>query len=141
MRGLDDQIARLEAILAQKRAQGRKQSRRDDARQKIIMGAAVMGLLDAMPEERRARLLRDLHARITRASDRAFMGLPVAEPRAASKPPRASKDESMAPRPKPEPPSPSAPPTTAPGDVKAAPCVMPRLEPDEEVWGELPFPV
>lgn len=72
---LDGQIARLEAVLRDKRTQARKLGRRDHARRLIVYGAAVLRLLDGLPEDRRAALLRRLHTEITRPGDRLFLGL------------------------------------------------------------------
>ena len=116
-------IARLEAQLRDKRAQARKQERREHTRRLIILGAAIAALLDEMPEERRRAQLARLHDRVVRPADRAFLGLPPL-------PDPGSKKVPMAPaRPAPK---------TAPAAAETAPMPGGRTEAAD---GELPFPV
>jgi hypothetical protein len=87
-RRVEDQIAALEARMAQEqarlrdlKAQATKQERRDDARRKLLYGAAWLAALDALSEDARRRSLDRVEKHISRAKDRAFLGLePLEEP-------------------------------------------------------------
>ena len=116
-------IARLEAQLRDKRAQARKQERREHTRRLIILGAAIAALLDEMPEERRRSQLARLHDRVVRPADRAFLGLPpLPDPASKSAPVAAAR------------------PAQKPARAAAETASMPggRTEAGD---GELPFPV
>lgn len=87
-RDLEARIEEAQARLKDLRAVARKQSRRDETRRKVIYGAAILEIVarwrdgDGKPEEKRAeeaskadRMMRALHKKITRETDRKFLGL------------------------------------------------------------------
>jgi lipid II:glycine glycyltransferase (peptidoglycan interpeptide bridge formation enzyme) len=78
-----DQIAKIEEQLEQQKqrlrnlkAQETKQQRKDDARRKILYGAAFLALINDMTVERQQTALDNVHKRIRAAKDRAFLDLP-----------------------------------------------------------------
>ena len=151
MAGIHTKIAQLEAELRDKRAQARRQERRDHTRRKIIYGAAVLRFAEVAAPEQRGAILKRLHQLVTRPRDRTFLGLlplpeqapkraPAQTERPAAKPiPTAggTAPSQAAPRPAiadasvaPDRPALAAAPT--PPEVRRAP--HPRDD------GELPFP-
>ncbi len=79
MSNLDQKIAQAKAKLDDLQAQARKQNRRDEARRKILYGAAALALISELHGERRARYLVRLHAHINRQTDREFLGISVGD--------------------------------------------------------------
>ncbi len=75
MADLDQQIEQARARLRDLQARASKQRRRDETRKKIIYGAAVLKLLKEIERDKADRLLRLLHERISRDSDRELLGL------------------------------------------------------------------
>ena len=144
-KNLEQQIAELEAALTRKRSQARERERRDDTRRKIIYGSAILTLLGGMSEARRAETLASLHDKITRPTDRAFLGLP--EEKGARPPKTTARPPSEPAKVQGSRPMPAAPRgATAPSPPTP---VMPRAEPTKVTpsdgpdggWGELPFPM
>lgn len=76
MKDVELKIQQAQARLSDLKAIARKQERRDETRRKIIYGAAIMQLLLDVRGEKSEKLVRLLHERITRKSDREFIGLP-----------------------------------------------------------------
>lgn len=72
---LDAQILQAQARVKDLKAIARRQGRRDDTRRKILYGVAILQLLDDVNGEKRDKLHRLLDERITRGSDRKFLGL------------------------------------------------------------------
>lgn len=79
---IDDQIAEIEKKMEQQRnrlrglkAQATRQDRKDDARRKLLYGAAYLAGLGTLSEDARKRSLGRVEAQITRAKDREFLGL------------------------------------------------------------------
>lgn len=72
---LDIQIQQAQARLRDLKAIARRQERRNDTRRKIIYGAAVLLLLGEATGEKADKLRRLEEERITRKSDREFLGL------------------------------------------------------------------
>ncbi len=75
MADLDQQIEQARARLRDLQARASKQRRRDETRKKIIYGAAVLKLLEEIERDKADRLLKLLHKRISRDSDRELLGL------------------------------------------------------------------
>lgn len=82
MPNYSDQIHKIEEKLEQQRqrlrdlrAQETKQVRKDETRRKILYGAAVLAMVDNMPEEKRRLALKRIEQHISRPSDRKFLGL------------------------------------------------------------------
>ncbi|NKX41362.1 hypothetical protein HGG71_07800 [Rhodobacteraceae bacterium R_SAG2] len=75
MKDLDTRIQQARAKLNDLKAIARKQERLDDTRRKIIYGAAILQLLHDVNSEKSERLRRLLDQRITRESDRKFLGI------------------------------------------------------------------
>ena len=80
---VDDRIAAMEKKMEQDRnrlkdlkAQATKQERKDEARRKLLYGAAYLAGLETLSEDARRRSLARVEAHITRPKDRAFLGLP-----------------------------------------------------------------
>lgn len=83
MSKIDDRIAKIEKEMEQQRnrlkdlkAQATKQERKDDARRKLIYGAAYLAALETLSTDAQKRNLERVEARITRPKDREFLGLP-----------------------------------------------------------------
>lgn len=81
---VDNQIAATERKIEQQRnrlrdlkAQATKQERKDDARRKLLYGAAYLAGLQRLSEDARRRSLERVEAHITRPKDRVFLGLPI----------------------------------------------------------------
>ena len=84
MPNVDDQIAAIEKKMEQQRnrlrdlkAQATKQERKDDARRKLLYGAAYLAGLETLAEDARRRSMERVEAHITRPKDRIFLGLPI----------------------------------------------------------------
>ncbi|NOD48960.1 MULTISPECIES: hypothetical protein [unclassified Ruegeria] len=75
MADLDQQIEQARVRLRDLQARASKQRRRDETRKKIIYGAAVLKLLEEIERDKADRLLKLLHERISRDSDRELLGL------------------------------------------------------------------
>ncbi len=75
MADLDQQIEQARARLRDLQARASKQRRRDETRKKIVYGAAVLKLLEEFERDKADRLLKLLHERISRDSDRELLGL------------------------------------------------------------------
>lgn len=83
---IDEQIADVEKKLEQHRnrlrdlkAQATRQERKDDARRKLLYGAAYLAGLESLSEDARRRSLERIEAFITRPKDRIFLELPPLE--------------------------------------------------------------
>ncbi|MEP1592346.1 hypothetical protein [Sulfitobacter sp.] len=79
---VDDRIAAMEKKMEQDRsrlrdlkAQATKQERKDDARRKLLYGAAYLAGLETLSEDARKRSLARVEAHVTRPKDRIFLGL------------------------------------------------------------------
>jgi len=79
---IDDQIAGIEKRMEQQRnrlrdlkAQATRQDRKDDARRKLLYGAAYLAALPSLSEDAQKRSLARIEACITRPKDREFLGL------------------------------------------------------------------
>ena len=75
---LETKIEHARQRLRDLHAQAQKQKRRDETRRKIIYGAALQEHLGQLEASKREATLAWLHKRITRPSDRRFLGLPDA---------------------------------------------------------------
>ncbi len=75
MADLDQQIEQARVRLRDLQALASKQRRRDETRKKIIYGAAVLKLLEEIERDKADRLLKLLHERISRDSDRELLRL------------------------------------------------------------------
>ena len=75
MKDLNTRIQQAQAKLNDLKAIARKQERLNDTRRKIIYGAAILQLLHDVNSEKSERLRRLLDQRITRESDRKFLGI------------------------------------------------------------------
>ena len=72
---LEDQIAQRRAKLSDLKAVEAKQNRKDEARRKIIYGAAYLQALSTLDEDLRKRSLAKIETHITRPTDRVFLNL------------------------------------------------------------------
>ena len=79
---VDDQIADIERKMEQHRnrlkdlkAQATKQERKNDARRKLLYGAAYLSGLETLSSEARRRSLERVELNIMRPKDREFLGL------------------------------------------------------------------
>lgn len=75
MADLDQQIAQVQARLRGLQAKAIKQKRSDDTRRKILYGSAILKHLENAGEKQQFKTLSWLHEKITRGSDREFLGL------------------------------------------------------------------
>lgn len=75
MANLEMQIEQARQRLRDLQAMAQKRRRRDETRKKIIYGAAVLKLLEDTKGDKADRLLKLLHERIKRDSDRGFIGI------------------------------------------------------------------
>lgn len=75
MADLDTQIEQAQQRLRDLQAKARKQKRRDDTRRLILYGAAVLALAEELEGDQPDRFLTRLHTKITRHTDREFLGL------------------------------------------------------------------
>lgn len=73
---LEQKMERLRARQRDLKAKESRQKRSDETRRKIIYGAAFLGAVQNLSEEKRAQSLEKLHSRIRNPKDRAFLGLP-----------------------------------------------------------------
>ena len=83
MTKIDDKIAQAEKKMKQSRArlrdlkaQANRQDRKDDARKKILYGAAYLAGLATLTERAQEQSLARVHAQIHSKRDREFLGLP-----------------------------------------------------------------
>lgn len=76
MADLDTKIEQARRRLQDLQAQARKAKRKEDTRRKVIYGVALFALLQELPVDKRQATINRLHQKITKASDRAFLGLP-----------------------------------------------------------------
>ncbi|KII18042.1 hypothetical protein [Phaeobacter sp. S60] len=79
---IDEQIEAIEKKSEQLRnrlrdlkAQATKQERKNEARRKLLYGAAYLAGLKTLSDDARRRSLARVEAHITRSKDRAFLGL------------------------------------------------------------------
>lgn len=82
MANIDQKIDDIEKKIEQHRqrlrdlkAQSTKQERKDDARRKILYGAAYLAGLSTLSERQREQSLERIHAHIRAKRDREFLGL------------------------------------------------------------------
>lgn len=75
MADLEAKIEHARQRLRDLQAHAQKQKRKDATRRNIIYGAAFQAHLRQLDPSKRATTLAWLHRRITRASDRVFLGL------------------------------------------------------------------
>ena len=75
MNDLETRITQAKARLNDLKAAARKQERRNATRRKIIIGAAALQLMSDFDDEKARRLFQLLDRRISRPSDRKFLGL------------------------------------------------------------------
>lgn len=75
MANLDVKIEQTRQRLLDLQSQARKLKRKDDTRRKVLYGIASLALLEELPEEKRQNTLVRLHQKITKKSDREFLGL------------------------------------------------------------------
>ena len=82
MPNIDKQIEAIEKKSGQLRnrlrdlkAQATKQERKNEARRKLLYGAAYMAGLETLSDDARRRSLARVETHITRPKDRAFLGL------------------------------------------------------------------
>lgn len=98
---IDEQIDAIEKKMEQHRnrlrdlkAQATKQERKDDARRKLLYGAAYLAALSSLSEDARKRSLERIEAHIIRPKDRDFLGLRPLEDWNGFDPIVGRKDES-----------------------------------------------
>ncbi len=75
MANLDTKIEQARQRLKDLQTQARKLERKNDTRRKVLYGIASLALLEDLPEEKRQNTLARLHQKITKNSDREFLGL------------------------------------------------------------------
>lgn len=75
MANLDVKIEQTRQRLRDLQTKARKQQRRDETRKLILYGAAVLALAKELGSDRRDRFLIRVQSKITRPSDREFLGL------------------------------------------------------------------
>lgn len=82
MPNIDEKIEAIEKKSEQLRnrlrdlkAQATKQERKNEARRKLLYGAAYLAGLETLSDDARRRSLARVEAHITRPKDRAFLGL------------------------------------------------------------------
>ncbi len=82
MQKIDEQIEAIEPKMEQHRnrlrdlkAQATKQERKDDARRKLLYGAAYLTALEALPQDKQRQSRARIEAYIARPKDREFLGL------------------------------------------------------------------
>ena len=74
MSSLVTQIEQAQRRLKDLQARARKQQRKDETRRLILYGAAALALAEELEGEKRERFLTRVHSKITRPSDREFLG-------------------------------------------------------------------
>ena len=86
MTKIDDEIAQIRKKMEQQtnrlrdlKARATKQERRDDARRKLLYGAAYLAALPSLGNDARKQSLARIEAFITRPKDREFLGLAPAK--------------------------------------------------------------
>lgn len=79
MADIDTQVAQARQKLRDLQARAQKLKRKDDTRRKVLYGIASLALLRDLSEDKRRATLNRLHSKITKASDRKFLGLPPLE--------------------------------------------------------------
>lgn len=75
MRSLETQIGQAQQRLKDLQSRARKQQRKDETRRLILYGAAALALTEELEGDQRDRFLTRVHSKITRTSDREFLGL------------------------------------------------------------------
>ncbi|MCE0506113.1 hypothetical protein LR948_12150 [Roseivivax sp. GX 12232] len=77
-----EKIARIEEKVAQDQQRLRDlksretaERRRNDTRRKILYGAAILSLIDTLPEDKKEDFLRRIHRHIHKEKDRTFLEL------------------------------------------------------------------
>lgn len=75
MTNLETKIEQTRQRLLDLQSRARKLERKNDARRKVLYGVAVMALLEDLTNEKRQNTLHRLHQKITKQSDREFLGL------------------------------------------------------------------
>lgn len=80
MANIETQIEQARQRLKDLQTQARKLKRKDDMRRKVLYGIASLALLEDLPEEKRQNTLERLHKKITKKSDRDFLGLQPLNP-------------------------------------------------------------
>ncbi|GAB5436826.1 hypothetical protein [Falsiruegeria mediterranea] len=75
MANLDVKIEQTRQRLRDLQTKARKQQRRDETRRLILYGAAALALAKELESDRRDRFLIRVQSKITRPSDREFLGL------------------------------------------------------------------
>lgn len=85
MKNLEQQIAQAQAKLAALRAAASKKNRTDDTRRKILLGGAIMAMIDAgkWPQE---NMLAIMDKALTKPADRELFGLPPRQQNEAAHP-------------------------------------------------------
>lgn len=76
MADINTQIDQARQRLRGLQAKAQKLKRNDDKRRKVLYGVASLALLKDLPDDKRRATLDRLHSKITRESDRKFLGLP-----------------------------------------------------------------
>lgn len=76
MADIDAQIEQARQRLRDLQTKAQKQKRKDETRRNIIYGAAFQAHLRQLGQPKREATLAWLHKKVTRASDRHFLGLP-----------------------------------------------------------------
>lgn len=84
MQKYKDKIAKVEQKIEQERqrlrdlrARETAQKRKDDTRKKILYGAAILSLIESLPDEKRRQTFDRVHRHVRNAKDREFLGLPT----------------------------------------------------------------
>lgn len=75
MANLDVKIEQTRQRLRDLQTKARKQQRRDETRRLILYGAAALALAKELESDRRDRFLTKVQSKITRPTDREFLGL------------------------------------------------------------------
>ncbi|NNU80539.1 hypothetical protein HMH01_08830 [Halovulum dunhuangense] len=73
---LSREIEQKKALLSDLAQKAKEESRRADARRKIIYGGAFLAFLETVPAEQAPRIKARIDAMITNRKDRHFLGLP-----------------------------------------------------------------
>ena len=75
LEAMKHKITQQEVRLRDEKAKLKKLNRAADTRRKILYGNAMLMLIDELDEEKKRRTLKRLQDKITRDSDRIFLGL------------------------------------------------------------------